>query len=313
MCQPQAPNPQATIQQQTASNKETAIAQAGLNYVDQTGPNGSLTYQQNGTWADGTPRYQQNTTLSAAGQQLQNTNQTTQQNLANLAKDQSGRLSGLLNEKLDWSAQQNYLNDLTNQSLNPQWDRMAEQNEQSLVNRGLRPGSTAYNNAADEFAQSRSTAFNNANLSNYNTALQSQLGIRNQGLNEISALAGGSQVQTPQFGSVNSPQQAGTNVSGIINSGFDQQMAGYNSMQKGLGGLFDAGLGLAKLSDRRTKTDIKAVGKLDNGLAVYLYRYIGEDAYELGLMADEVKEITPEAVERGADGFDRVFYKKAVA
>lgn len=313
MCAPKAPNPTATAAAQTASNKETAIAQAGLNYVNQVGPNGSLTYQQIGNWPDGTPRFQQDTKLSSAGQALQTTNEATQQNLANLAKDQSGRLSGLLNEKLDWSAQQNYLNDLTNQTLNPQWDRMAQQNEQSLVNRGLRPGSQAYNNATDQFNQSRSSAFNSANLSNFNNALQSQLGIRNQGINEISALAGGSQVQTPQFGSVNSPQQAGTDVAGIINQGYSNQMAQHNSNMATLGGLFDAGSNLLMLSDRRAKTDIKRIGTADNGLGIYLYRYKTGGPFMVGVMADEVLEIAPHAVVNGPDEFMRVNYAEAFA
>lgn len=313
MCAPSAPNPQATIQQQTASNKETAIAQAGLNYVNQTGPNGSLNYEQIGTWADGTPRFQANTTLSAAGQALQNTGQETTQNLANVAKEQSGRLSGLLNAPNDWSAQLSYLNNLTDQNLNPQWDRMAEQNEQALVNRGLRPGSTAYNNAVDEFRQSRSSAYNNANLNNFTTAQQSQAALRAQPLNEILALAGQSQVQTPQFGQINSPQLAGTNVSGIVQDGYNNQMAQYNSQQKGLGGLFDAGLGLLKLSDRRAKTDIKRIGTADNGLGIFLYRYKNGGPFEIGVMAQDVAELNPGAVIQGPDNYLRVNYAEAFA
>lgn len=308
MCAPSAPNPQATIQQQTASNKETAIAQAGLNYVNQTGPNGSLSYEQIGTWPDGTPRFQQTTTLSPAGQQLQSANEATQLTLGNLAKDQSARLGSILGEKLDWSAQQNYLNDLTNQSLNPQWDRLAQQNEQSLINRGLRPGSEAYNNAQDSFLQSRSSAFNNANLSNFNSALQSQLGIRNQGINEISALAGGSQVQTPQFGGVNSPQQAGTDVGGIINQGYANQMAQHNSNQKLLGGLFDAGSNLLMLSDRRAKTDIARIGETDAGTPVYRFRYLSGGPVQIGYMAQDLIETQPNAVSVGSDGLYRVNY-----
>lgn len=311
MCAPAPPNPQATIQQQTASNKETAISQAGLNYVNQVGPNGSLTYDQIGTWSDGTPRFQANTTLSAAGQQLQNTGQQTSQNLANVGKEQSARLSGLLNAPNDWSAQQTYLNNLTDQNLNPQWDRMAEQNEQSLVNRGLRPGSTAYNNAVDQFRQSRSSAFNNANLNNFTTAQQSQAALRAQPLNEILALAGGSQVQTPQFGQINSPQMAGTDVGGIINQGYANQMAQHNSNQKMLGGLFDAGSNLL-LSDRRAKTDIVRIGETDAGTPVYSFRYISGGPTQFGYMAQDLLETQPHTVVMGDDGFYRVNYAEVV-
>lgn len=310
---PSAPNPVTTAQAQTASNRETAITQAGLNAVNQITPYGNLTYEQTGTWADGTPRFTSTQTLSSQGQGLLDTGLKTQQNLANLAQEQSGRLSGLLNQPLDWSAQQSYLNDLTAQNLNPQWDRLSQQNETDLVNRGLRPGSTAYNNARDQFLQSRSSAFNNANLNNFNSALSSQLQLRNQPLNELLALAGQGQIQNPAF--VNTPQTqvAGTDVAGITNSAFNQQMQGYQQNQAALGGLFSAGASLIPLlSDRRMKTDIEPVGKLDNGLTVYVYRYIDGGPFQIGLMADEVAEVHPNAVTRGADGFDRVRYQEAV-
>lgn len=245
MCAPRAPSPRDTAAAQTASNRQTAITQANLNMVNQTDALGNkLEYTQNGTWSDGTPRYSATQTLSAPSQQLLQTGQATQQNLANLAQEQSGRLSGLLNQPLDWSAQQGYLNDLTAQNLNPQWDRLNEQNETALVNRGLRPGSAAYNQARDEFMQSRSSAFNNANLSNYNSALSSQLALRNQPLNEILALAGGSQVQGPSFTSTPQTGVAGTDVAGITQAGYNNQMAAYNNNQSILGGLFSAGASL---------------------------------------------------------------------
>ena len=55
---PPAPDPVATSQAQGAANRETAIAQAGLNAVNQRTPYGSLEYNQIGTWADGTPRFE---------------------------------------------------------------------------------------------------------------------------------------------------------------------------------------------------------------------------------------------------------------
>lgn len=63
------------------------------------------------------------------------------------------------------------------------------------------------------------------------------------------------------------------------------------------------GIGVASslfglFSDRRLKDDIKPVGKLDNGLRVYSYRYKDdpEEIRRIGLMADEVEDVHPEAV-----------------
>lgn len=312
---PQAPNPASTIQQQTSSNRETAITQANLNMIGQTDALGNkLSYAQEGTWADGTPKYTSTQSLSGPQQAIANAGQATQGNLANLAQEQSGRLSGLLNKPMDWSAQQGHLENLTNQNLNPQWDRLAQQNEQSLINRGLRPGSEGYRQAQDEFNQSRSSAFNNANLSNYNNALQSQMALRNQPLQEILALAGGGQIQQPNFGSTPQTSVAGTDVAGIQQAGYQNQMAQYNSGQQMLGGLFSAGASLVPLlSDRRAKTDIKRIGVAENGLPIYFYRYKHNGLPQIGFMADEVATVHPEAVTRGPDGFDRVDYEKAVA
>jgi hypothetical protein len=63
-------------------------------------------------------------------------------------------------------------------------------------------------------------------------------------------------------------------------------------------------------SDRRLKEDIKRVGTLDNGLPVYSYRYIGSKAVQIGLMADEVEKVHPEAVSE-VSGFKTVNYSKA--
>lgn len=55
---PAAPDPVATAQAQGQMNKDTAIANANLNRINQYTPEGSLVYSQVGTNADGTPQYQ---------------------------------------------------------------------------------------------------------------------------------------------------------------------------------------------------------------------------------------------------------------
>lgn len=320
MCAPKAPNPVTTANAQTASNRETAITQAGLNMVNQTDAMGNtLKFSQNGTWSDGTPRFSATQSLSAPQKKLMNTGVATQQNLANLAKEQSGRISGLLNQDLDWSAQQGYLNDLTAQNLNPQWDRMAEQNETDLVNRGLRPGSAAYNAAKDQFQQSRSSAFNNANLNNYNSALQSQMTLRNQPLNEILALAGQGQVASPSFAATPQTGVAGTDVAGITQGVYNTASQGYNSM---MGGLASAGAGLLAapsssilgglfaLSDRRAKKNIVRVGQTDSGVNIYRFEYLSGGPPQIGYMAQELLESHPDAVVMGPDSLYRVDYSK---
>lgn len=309
---PSAPSAASTAAAQTQSNRETAVAQAGLNATNQITPYGNLTYEQTGTWSDGTPRFTATQTLSGAGQNLLNTGLQTQQNLANVAQEQSGRLSGLLNTPLDWSQQQNYLNDITAQNLDRSWDRQSQQFETDLVNRGIRPGSTQYQQLMGDFRNDRSNAYNNANMANYNTALQSQIALADRPLNQLLSLSGLNQVQQPSF--VNSPttQVAGTDVAGITNANYNQQLQAYNQNQQALGGLFSAGASLIPLlSDIRSKTDIVRVGTLDNGLGVYLYKYHGEEPYHIGLLAQEVETLHPDAIVE-KNGLKHVIYDKAV-
>lgn len=66
---------------------------------------------------------------------------------------------------------------------------------------------------------------------------------------------------------------------------------------------------IMKFSDRRLKTDVVQVGRLENGLPVYCYRYVTGGPTELGVMADEVLKVKPEAVRRDpATGYLQVRY-----
>lgn len=61
-------------------------------------------------------------------------------------------------------------------------------------------------------------------------------------------------------------------------------------------------------SDIRLKRDIVQVGCLDNGIGLYRYRYKRSDQLFVGVMAQEVANISPDAVLRGPDGYLRVDY-----
>jgi uncharacterized caspase-like protein len=63
-------------------------------------------------------------------------------------------------------------------------------------------------------------------------------------------------------------------------------------------------------SDIRLKQDITAVGRTASGLRLYRYRYVGDDTFYVGVMAQEVAEREPDAVMRGKDGYLRVDYGK---
>jgi hypothetical protein len=56
------------------------------------------------------------------------------------------------------------------------------------------------------------------------------------------------------------------------------------------------------------KRDLGEVDRLDNGLRLYRYRYVWSDEAYVGVVAQEVERIAPDAVVRGSDGFLRVDY-----
>lgn len=66
-------------------------------------------------------------------------------------------------------------------------------------------------------------------------------------------------------------------------------------------------------SDRRLKEDIKRIGKTDDGLPIYSFKYKGDDAEQthVGFMADEVEKVKPEAVGLHPSGYKTVDYAKA--
>ena len=60
----------------------------------------------------------------------------------------------------------------------------------------------------------------------------------------------------------------------------------------------------------RLKHDIELLGRLDDGLGFYRFAYNGSDRAYVGVMAQEVQAVMPEAVTQGTDGYLRVYYDK---
>jgi hypothetical protein len=75
------------------------------------------------------------------------------------------------------------------------------------------------------------------------------------------------------------------------------------------GGGFRGGRG-GRRSDVALKHDIVLLGRLNNGLGLYRFAYNGSDQAYVGVLAQEVQEVMPEAVVRGRDRYLRVHYDK---
>jgi hypothetical protein len=70
------------------------------------------------------------------------------------------------------------------------------------------------------------------------------------------------------------------------------------------------GRGGGRRSDIRLKHDVILLGHLDNGLGFYRFSYNGSDKPYVGVIAQEVQQVVPQAVTRGNDGYLRVNYDR---
>ena len=118
--------------------------------------------------------------------------------------------------------------------------------------------------------------------------------------------------------------QGYSNQSNILNSLYGNQVNAWAAKQQansasaaGFGQLLGTGIGAyAALSDERTKTIIKQVGQLANGIKVYEFEYKPEfrekwgEGRHIGVIAQEVEKVIPDAVTVGDDGYKVVDYNK---
>jgi hypothetical protein len=145
-------------------------------------------------------------------------------------------------------------------------------------------------------------------------ALQQQIALRNQPLNEISALLSGSQVQMPQFQGYSGVSVAPTPYLQAMQAGDAAAMQRYgiqaNQAASNMSGLYglagQLGSAAIMMSDRRLKSNIVRVGTHPLGIGIYEYDIFGER--QRGVMADEVQKVKPEAVVTHPSGYNMVKY-----
>lgn len=104
----------------------------------------------------------------------------------------------------------------------------------------------------------------------------------------------------------------GRGISDLLTQGANAQAAGVvgasNAQTQSRNQLLQLGAAIYA-SDRRVKKDIDKVGNLDNGLPVYQFKYKGTDRLEMGVMAQDVEIVNPDAVIE-INGIKHVDYAK---
>jgi Chaperone of endosialidase len=154
--------------------------------------------------------------------------------------------------------------------------------------------------------QQQQAGFNAAQAAR-NQYLQETYALRNQPINEITALLSGAQVQQPNFINTPGAQIPTTDVAGLINQNFNQQFQNYQQQSTNqnalIGGVLGLGAGALKASDERVKENIVPMGSVfadsdDHKLPIYQYSYKGDPSgvRHTGPMAQDVEKLDPKAV-----------------
>jgi hypothetical protein len=136
--------------------------------------------------------------------------------------------------------------------------------------------------------------------------LQETLAMRNQPINEITALMNGGQVSMPNFPSFNQQAVGNTPVGQYMYNSAGLNQANYNTqMQQNaatMGGMYGLGAAALKaapgmISERRFKRDIVSLDrKTDAGFPLYSFKYVWSDEPQVGVMVEDVEPVMPEAI-----------------
>jgi hypothetical protein len=332
---PAAPDYSGAARETAAGNVEAARVATAANRINQVTPYGSLTYSQSGTDAYGNPTYTATQALSPDQQRLLETQNRISGSLGDVATKGVSYVENMLNTPFNTAAlpttgfnpSQSY-QDAYMQRLQPQIQQNREALQQQLANKGIDIGSTAYDRAMQTQAQRENDLLATATTQGFGIgqqarqqALQEQAYLRNEPLNTLSAVRTGSQVTGPQFvNSFNQATTAGPDLLGAAGMQYNAQMGDFNAKQAAQAnlnqGIFSLGSAGIARSDIRTKENIEHIGWLPNGLPVYTYEYKPEfrdDPFaghgkHIGVMAQEVELVKPEAVITNADGYKMVNY-----
>jgi hypothetical protein len=332
---PAAPDYAGAAQATASGNLDAARAATAANRVNQVTPYGNLDYTISGQDPYGNPTWTAKTSLSDVGQQLLNNQNNASLGLGSTINSALGQVQNTMGQQFNPNLPSTGMNpgqsyqDAYMQRLAPQLEQSRESNTAALANQGIVPGTKAYDNAMRQQAMKENDLLLGATTQGFGVGQQANQQAYNQALtnynlplNTLSALRSGSQVQNPSF--VNSAQQAttgGADLLGAAQMGYNAQMGNFNAGQAAQQGLNSGLMGLggtlgaaAIMSDIRTKEHIKAIGWLPNGLPVYEYEYKPEWKDEaghgkfIGVMAQEVEMVKPEAVFTRPDGYKMVNY-----
>ena len=340
MCSPSpppAPDYKGAAAAQGQANVEAAQATSRLSNPNLITPYGTQTYQEGASPSDRPTMTQQ---FSPEQQALYDQSTRVKKLLGGLGEQGAAGLEGIVGRPLDLSGvpqapgsaeatREKVINAMMGRvdtDIAQQRDNKASQ----LIAAGIRPGTEAYDREMTRFDRQRTDALQQAQLAGgqeasrdfgldserRRQAISEMLSQRQVPLNEITALMSGSQVQNPfstpgytgsqvapapVYGATQASGQYGTDV-------YNADVGSQNAMMQGLFGLGSAALPIFALgaSDRRLKSNIHRIATHPLGIGIYEYDIF--DRHEIGVMAQELLEVKPEAVFIHPEGYMMVDY-----
>lgn len=331
---PATPDYAGAAQQTAQGNIDAARLATAANRVNQVTPYGSLNYAVTGQDPYGNPTWTATTSLSPDQQALYDYDIASSKGLGALQQKGLGYVSNMLDKPFDTSTLPQtginageQMSESIMRRLQPQLQQETKSFDAQMANQGIPVGSEAYMNAKRSFDQRQNDRLTSAIIQGTQTGLQArgqgfseQAYQRNEPINTLNAVRSGSQVTNPNSFYVNAPQQATTagadylGAAGMTGNAAIANANAQNAQQNAMmQGLFSLG-GAAMMSDIRTKENIKHIGSMANGLPVYEFEYkpefkgFGGEGKFIGVMAQDVEKVTPEAVIELPNGYKMVNY-----
>ena len=318
--------------QASMANASNGLQAAGMNQADRQfganlGQQGSLANAQMALQAMGMGQQdrQFGANLGMQGQQANASNFLQSMGLGQ-ADRQFGANLGLQGQQMGLQAA------LANAGFNLQGQQMGQQDRQFGSQMGLQYDqmANAFNQTNSQFGANQQLQYDQMGQQDRQFGSQQNYQQSQADMQMLMQLLGyGSQMDQYNNGLLGVDQQrAGSlfglipglaptqlDVQGTINTGANMNNANaanaqsaQNAQMQALGSMAS---GAMMMSDMRVKTDISRVGTLDNGLGVYAYRFKHGGPMQIGVMAQEVAEVNPGAVEE-IGGILHVNYTEAV-
>ena len=193
----------------------------------------------------------------------------------------------------------------------PVFERQSNHLQDRLVNQGIPVGSEAYSRAMSDMSQTQNDALQQAA---YQSVQAGQQARNNEIANKLSIFG----AFNPLNHYTGSTAQGSTSM---YDNAYNSQLAQFQAQQQAKQNMANgwlnlgtqAGLGMLGWlsSDARIKENLRPVGQLFNGLTVYAFNFPGEQTTRIGLVAQEVQQLIPEAVTETDEGLLAVDYDLA--